>query len=398
MKSSFLIFVMILILLLTACSGKPGKTTGEIPEPSKPQPEKATEAPASMDGMVNFEYIAEAAERLAKNPEEFGSFFAEYKEDNREFIADFKEPAASRNGYILEMDRFDLIAKQPADGNRVLICFEQFPNDEASLDEEFGVFLDCMAQLPEENIPESLIEYDTYIKIKATPKTVAYYNNTTEIPAIKWTIDESYENTESGIDVIIESFEGSDPPDIFTASYKVKYEDGTYPMDLAVECALKFATGMRVSSLNVFEGEIRPQHGMYGEQMDGDVPTLSFPLSIQNAPKDTVCYAIKMTDPDSVPLCGYEWYHWTVVNLTDAELPENASIDMASEMIQGKNDFGKIGYGGPTPPDKPHTYVITVYALDSLVELENGFAKEEFDEAIEGHILAEASMEGVYYN
>jgi Raf kinase inhibitor-like YbhB/YbcL family protein len=67
-------------------------------------------------------------------------------------------------------------------------------------------------------------------------------------------------------------------------------------------------------------------------------------------------------------------------------------------MVQGNNDFGKIGYGGPTPPDKPHTYVITVYALDSLVNLENGFTKEEFEEAIKGHILAEASMEGIYYN
>ena len=170
-------------------------------------------------------------------------------------------------------------------------------------------------------------------------------------------------------------------------------------MDQDVEYALKYITGtldMTVSSSNIFEGEIWPQHGMYGAQMDGDVPTLSFPLSIKYAPEETVCYAIKMTYPDSVPICGYEWYHWTAANVKDAELPENASINLASEMIQGINDFGTIGYGGPTPPDKPHTYVITVYALDSFVELEDGFTKEEFAGAIEGHILAEASMEGVY--
>ena len=125
----------------------------------------------------------------------------------------------------------------------------------------------------------------------------------------------------------------------------------------------------------------------------------AFPRGLfEFAPQATVCYAILMTDPDSVPLSGYEWAHWMLVNLKEAELPENASIEMAADMIQGTNDFGTLGYGGPTPPDKPHTYVITIYALDSLIELNNGFSKEEFAQAIEGHVLAEASFEGSYPN
>lgn len=71
---------------------------------------------------------------------------------------------------------------------------------------------------------------------------------------------------------------------------------------------------------------------------------------------------------------------------------------MADQMIQGTNDFGTIGYGGPTPSDKTHTYIITVYALDIMVDLQNGFTKEAFDTAIEDHIIAEASMTCEYPN
>lgn len=86
------------------------------------------------------------------------------------------------------------------------------------------------------------------------------------------------------------------------------------------------------------------------------------------------------------------------VNIKTRYLPPNASIDIAADMVQGKNDFKAIGYGGPTPPDKPHTYVITVYALDTELDLKNGFTKKQFAQAIEGHVLAEAKMEGSYSN
>jgi Raf kinase inhibitor-like YbhB/YbcL family protein len=69
---------------------------------------------------------------------------------------------------------------------------------------------------------------------------------------------------------------------------------------------------------------------------------------------------------------------------------------MASDMAQGKNDFGKTGYGGPTPPDKPHTYEITVYALGTKVKLSNGFSKRQFDAALKGVVLAKASIKGKY--
>lgn len=153
---------------------------------------------------------------------------------------------------------------------------------------------------------------------------------------------------------------------------------------------------MILSSSGINGGVIADKYGMRGSQKDGSTPTLSIPISIENAPEDAVCFALRMIDSDSQPLSGFEWVHWTAVDIMTPNLPENASIDMASEMVQGMNDFDAIGYGGPTPPDKPHTYIITVYALDGETGLQNGFAKDAFDPAISGHVLAEAQIEGVY--
>jgi Raf kinase inhibitor-like YbhB/YbcL family protein len=155
---------------------------------------------------------------------------------------------------------------------------------------------------------------------------------------------------------------------------------------------------MSLSSPGVAGGTLGDAYGMRGSQQDGGVPTLSPPLSVQNAPSGTVCYAILMLDPDSKPLCGYEWTHWLAAGVTTAEIAENASVNNAADMTQGKNDFGALGYGGPTPPDKPHTYKITVYALDANPDLKNGFSKDELLNAINGHILAQATLDAKYGN
>ncbi len=155
---------------------------------------------------------------------------------------------------------------------------------------------------------------------------------------------------------------------------------------------------MSAQSAGIVEGKMDDRYGMRGAQQAGGVPTLSLPLSITDAPEGTVCFALRMLDPDSVPLAGYAWVHWLAANYATAEWAENASIDSAADMVQGKNDFGKTGYGGPTPPNKPHTYAFTVYALDAPLDLKNGFSQKDFDKALEGHILAEAQFTGEYAN
>jgi Raf kinase inhibitor-like YbhB/YbcL family protein len=63
----------------------------------------------------------------------------------------------------------------------------------------------------------------------------------------------------------------------------------------------------------------------------------------------------------------------------------------------GTTDFGKVGYGGPAPPDKRHTYVFKLYALDCALKLAAGEStKADVEKAMEGHILEQAKLTGTY--
>jgi Raf kinase inhibitor-like YbhB/YbcL family protein len=150
--------------------------------------------------------------------------------------------------------------------------------------------------------------------------------------------------------------------------------------------------GMTINSDGIRDGKIDRRYGKFGKQLSGGVPTLSLPFTIEDVPEGTVCYAIEMRDLD-VP-----WIHWLAANIVTPGLPENAGVKMAADMVQGRNDFGMIGYGGPTPPDRPHTYEVTVYALNSKVKLSKGFTKRQFDAALGGVVLAKASIKGKYNN
>ena len=65
--------------------------------------------------------------------------------------------------------------------------------------------------------------------------------------------------------------------------------------------------------------------------------------------------------------------------------------------LQGRNDFGEIGYGGPCPPSgAPHHYVFTLYALDIKLNLPVGATRAQVEAAMQGHILASGKLIGIY--
>ena len=96
-------------------------------------------------------------------------------------------------------------------------------------------------------------------------------------------------------------------------------------------------------------------------------------------------YALIMDDPDAMKAVGKVWVHW----LTYHGVNDNTKIE-------GKTDFGEIGYGGPAPPDGRHTYIFKAYALDTELELKEGFSKQELEGAMKDHILAEAKLTGTF--
>jgi Raf kinase inhibitor-like YbhB/YbcL family protein len=124
---------------------------------------------------------------------------------------------------------------------------------------------------------------------------------------------------------------------------------------------------------------------------------ISPPLEWSQIPDGTKTFALICDDPDA-PMGT--WVHWVLFNLPGniLELPENVQKleVLKNRARQGKNDFGKIGYGGPCPPSGTHRYYFKIYALDKELDLKPGITKKELLKAMEGHTLAEGQLMGKY--
>ncbi len=129
-----------------------------------------------------------------------------------------------------------------------------------------------------------------------------------------------------------------------------------------------------------------------------DGPDVSPKLTWNDPPASTQSFAVIMDDPDA-PVGT--WVHWVLYDLpADArELAEGVAKQeqLLSGAHQGRNDFGKIGYGGPCPPPgKPHRYFFKLYGLDAKLGLKAGATKADVERAMKGHILSQAELMGRY--
>jgi Raf kinase inhibitor-like YbhB/YbcL family protein len=138
----------------------------------------------------------------------------------------------------------------------------------------------------------------------------------------------------------------------------------------------------------------------------GDIPRkytcdgadVSPALAWSGVPSNTKSLALVADDPDA-PVGT--WTHWVLFDLPSSatSLPENVSkaAELPSGGRQGQNDFHRIGYGGPCPPPgKPHRYFFKLYALDRKLDLKPGCSKQELEQAMQGHIVAQAEVVGRY--
>ncbi len=129
----------------------------------------------------------------------------------------------------------------------------------------------------------------------------------------------------------------------------------------------------------------------YGYKKDNINP----PLKITGVPSDTKSLVLIMDDPDAMGAVGKLWVHWVVWNI-DPKISDIAESSIPKGAVEGMTDFGGIGYGGPAPPDKRHTYVFKVYALNSKLSLEKGSNKKQVEDAMQNHIIAQASLCGTF--
>ncbi len=118
------------------------------------------------------------------------------------------------------------------------------------------------------------------------------------------------------------------------------------------------------------------------------------PLAVSDVPPGTATLALVMDDPDAVEPAGKVWDHWVVWNIPADTRRITADMDVPG--VEGTNDYGEVGYGGPNPPDREHTYVFTLYALDTTLDLEPGATTDDLEQAMQGHILASTELHGTY--
>ena len=119
-------------------------------------------------------------------------------------------------------------------------------------------------------------------------------------------------------------------------------------------------------------------------------------LQITGVPSSAQALALICDDPDAP---GGTFTHWTVWNLPPDTrvIPRNADV-LALGGIQGQNDFGRTGYGGPCPPrgSGAHRYVFRVFALDQRVAAPENAPPAEVWRSLAPHVLAWGELMGTY--
>lgn len=126
---------------------------------------------------------------------------------------------------------------------------------------------------------------------------------------------------------------------------------------------------------------------------------VSPPLAFADIPAGTRSLALIVHDPDvpSPDAPRRIWVHWLLYNLPAdcTGLPE-AVASLPAGTLEGKNDWGRTGYGGPCPPKGRHRYFHTLYALDCRLPDLRQPTKTALEQAMQGHILARAELIGTY--
>ncbi len=129
-----------------------------------------------------------------------------------------------------------------------------------------------------------------------------------------------------------------------------------------------------------------------------DAKDVSPSLQWSGVPSGAKSIVLLVNDPDA-PVG--DWVHWVLFDLPATatslmeDLPKGQHLPGGGK--QGLNDFKRLGYGGPCPPPgKPHRYFFRIYALDTLLELKPGTTRKEVQQAMQGHVLAQGELMGIY--
>jgi len=114
-------------------------------------------------------------------------------------------------------------------------------------------------------------------------------------------------------------------------------------------------------------------------------------IKISKLDPEAVSIGVMVFNPFIKLCCSFTpWIIWNIqpMNRIPEGFPTGPVIDYPVSAVQGKNDYGEIGYHGPEPgPGEMHRYQFRVYILDSMLNLPGGSSKDDLIQAMKGHVL-----------
>lgn len=129
-----------------------------------------------------------------------------------------------------------------------------------------------------------------------------------------------------------------------------------------------------------------------------DGSDISPPLEWSGVPSDTQSLVLIVDDPDAPETASPEnvWVHWVVYNLPKMTTGLPAGIrNLPKQAKHGLNSWNRAAYGGPKPPRGRHRYAFKLYALDTMLDLDQP-TKHDVEKVMHGHILGQATLIGIY--
>ena len=158
---------------------------------------------------------------------------------------------------------------------------------------------------------------------------------------------------------------------------------------------------MKISVPLTTDGYLPDKYSKYSAIKRAGQPVVSFPIKITDVPERTECLALSLIDYDAVPRTGFPFIHWLATNLPVQSITEDFSS--VFEGPQGMNTWASRFYGvddeyvishyaGPMPPEKPHRYTLTIYALSQVVNVKDKFFYNDFRDEPAGKILTKTEL------
>jgi Raf kinase inhibitor-like YbhB/YbcL family protein len=157
---------------------------------------------------------------------------------------------------------------------------------------------------------------------------------------------------------------------------------------IALAAMASFAAGgakMKITSSAFQDGANIPS------KFTCDGADISPPLQIADIPSQAKSLALIVDDPDAPSGLFTHWMVWNIPSQTGV-----VGEGSAPKGVQGTNDFGKSGYGGPCPPSGTHRYYFKIFALDQELDLPFGAKRGQVDGALKGHVIAQGELMGRY--